>query len=231
MKIAILSDVHSNWAALRTFPEEYDQLWCVGDLVDYGPRPSEVIAEIRKKASVIVSGNHDSAVGHYTDPQCSAPFRRLAAETLQYTRSVCAEEELEFLRNLPRHREVGMGETRFYIVHATPTGSLYAYCPEDSGRWIDEAAQIQADVLVVGHTHMPFIRRAGRTTIVNPGSLGQPKTGLARACYAVWEDGEISLREYEYPVEETIRDIRGMPLSPEDQDALISVLKTGKLPG
>ncbi len=230
MKIAIISDVHANLAALKALPRDYDRLWCVGDLVDYGPRPLEVIREIRKEADVSVSGNHDYAVGNDADPQCSAPFRRLAAETLRYTRRLCSEEELAFLRSLPRHHEVTVGSTRFYLVHATPTDPLFAYCPSDSDRWSREVGAIRADVLIVGHTHTPFWQTVGSTTIINPGSLGQPKTGCPLACYAVWEDGKISLREYEYPLEETIRDIRAMPLSPQDQDALICVLRTGALP-
>jgi len=230
MKIAIVSDIHANLAALRALPQDYDQLWCAGDLVDYGPRPVEVIREIRRRAAVVVSGNHDYAVGYDADPQCSAPFRRLAVETLRYTRALCSEEELESLRGLPRHHEVTVGSTRFYLVHAVPTDPFYTYCPEDSDRWIREVDAIHADVLIVGHTHTPFWHEVGHTTIVNSGSLGQPKSGRSLACYALWEDGKISLREYEYPPEEAIRDVRAMPLSRQDQDALISVLETGKLP-
>ena len=88
----------------------------------------------------------------------------------------------------------------------------------------------RSDVLIVGHTHTPFIRHVGKTIVVNPGSLGQPKTGRPLACFAVWEDGHLSLKEYEYPIEDTIRQIRMMPITKEDQDALIVVLKTGFLP-
>ena len=231
MKIAIISDIHANLAALRALPERnYDQLWCAGDLVDYGPRPRKVVNEIQSCAAVVVSGNHDYAAGFSADPQCSAPFRRLAAETLRYTQEICSDDHLLFLRNLPRSRSVAIGRTRFHIVHATPSDPLFAYCPEDSEQWIREVEAIETDVLIVGHTHTPFIRVVGRTTIVNPGSLGQPKTGRPRACYAVWEDGAFSLKEYEYPIDETIRDIRGMPIVEADQVALISVLETGALP-
>jgi protein phosphatase len=120
--------------------------------------------------------------------------------------------------------------TRFYLVHACPTDPLFGYCTEKSDRWKDEVLRIDTDVLFVGHTHTPFIRNIGKTTIVNPGSLGQPKTGRPLACYAVWEDGTISLKEYPYPLKETAEQIRLMPISPDDQDALISVLETGALP-
>lgn len=231
MKIAIISDVHANLAALRTFPEKCcDQIWCLGDLVDYGPRPEEVIQWVKERCSVLVRGNHDNAVGFGVDPQCSEPFKRLAFETMAYSRSVCPEEDFKYLRDLPVQREMTVGSTRFYLVHAMPSSPLFGYCAEKSERWKEETILIDADVLLVGHTHTPFIRKIGKTTIVNPGSLGQPKTGRPLACYAVWEDGDVSLREYAYPLEETIRDIHRMPISQEDQNALVAVLKTGALP-
>ncbi len=231
MKIVIVSDIHANLAALEALPErQYDQLWCIGDLVDYGPNPREVIAWVQANARVVVRGNHDYAAGFKADPQCSAPYRRLAAETLRYTLDVCTENELSYLKNLPVYREIPVGQTNFYLVHATPTDPLFGYCSETSPSWREQARCIDADVLVVGHTHTPFIRKEGNTTILNPGSLGQPKTGRPQACYAIWEDGKASLKEYTYPIEDTIRGIRAMPITPEDQDALIAVLHTGAIP-
>jgi len=231
MKIVIISDIHSNLSALESLPEhDYDQLWCIGDLVDYGPKPREVIRWIEDRATVIVCGNHDHAVGFNANPQCSAPFRRLAAETRRFTQDVCTQNDVQFLRRLPLHRELIVNSTSFYLVHAMPTDPLFGYCPENSERWQTEIGWTDADVLVVGHTHTPFTRKIGKTTIVNPGSVGQPKTGRPLACYALWEDGEISLKEYTYPLIDTIREIRKMPISPDDQEALIAVLETGKLP-
>ncbi len=231
MKIVVVSDIHGNQAALEALPErEFDQLWCIGDLVDYGPRPHEVVQWVKQNASVAVRGNHDNAAGFSVDPQCSPPYKRLASETLSYTLEVCTKEDLEFLRSLPLYRKNRVNSTGFHLVHSSPTAPLFGYCPEQSERWLEEVAQIDADVLVVGHTHTPFVRKVGKTTIVNPGSLGQPKTGRPLACYAVWEDGRISLREYAYRLNDTIQQIRAMPISVEDQEALIAVLETGKLP-
>lgn len=231
MRIAIIADVHANLAALNALPgEPYDALWCLGDLVGYGPRPHEVVQEIRNRANITVCGNHDYAAGCSADPHCAPSYRRLAAETLRYAKQDCTAEDLEFLRTLPLHREMKISSTRFYLVHASPTDPLFGYCPEDSPKWQCEVQGINADVLIAGHTHTPFVRIAGNTTILNPGSLGQPKTGRPLACYAVWEDGHISLKEYEYPIEETIRDIRKMPFPEDDQDALIHLLRTGAVP-
>jgi putative phosphoesterase len=231
VKIVIVSDIHANLAALQALPErDFDQLWCVGDVVDYGPNPHQAVQWVQRNAAIAVRGNHDHAAGFSVDPQCSLPYKRLAAETLRYTQEVCTKEDLKFLRDLPFSCEISANLTRFYLVHATATDPLYGYCPEQSERWLDEVARIDADVLIVGHTHTPFVRTVGRTTIVNPGSLGQPKTGRPLACYAIWEDGLISLKKYPYPLSDTVQQIRLMPISADDQDALIAVLETGVLP-
>lgn len=228
MKIVIVSDIHSNLAALEAFPEKhYDQLWCVGDLVDYGPKPHEVVRWIEQRAALAVRGNHDHAVGFNEDPQCSESFQKLATETRLFTQNACTSGDVEYLRSLPLRHELSVDSTSFYVVHAVPTDPLFGYCPESSERWEKEIEWVHAGVLIVGHTHMPFIRKIGEKTIVNPGSLGQPKTGRPDACYAVWEDGKISLKEYRYPLNDTIREIRRMPIAPDDQDALIAVLETG----
>jgi len=230
VKIVIISDIHANLAALQALPErQYDQLWCIGDLVDYGPNPHEVVEWVQANATVVVRGNHDHAAGFSVDPQCSAPYKRLVAETLRLTMQVCTSEDLNYLKNLPIYREVSVGSTRFYLVHAVPTDPLFGYCPELSPSWREQVNCVDTDVLVVGHTHTPFVRREEKTTILNPGSLGQPKTGRSLACYAVWKEGEILLQEYEYPINDTIREIRAMPIPTEDQDALITVLRTGEI--
>jgi putative phosphoesterase len=231
VKIAIISDIHANFAALEAFPErDYDQLWCLGDLIDYGPKPVEVIRKLKKTATITVRGNHDHAVGFNVDPQCSLPFKKMAAETREFTQRICGPDELEYLRSLPVQREVNIEGTRFYLVHAMPTNPLFGYCSADSDQWEKELEWVRAEVLVVGHTHTPFIRRIGNRTVVNPGSLGQPKTGRSLACYAIWEDGELSLKEYPYPVNATIDATRAMPISREVQEDLIATLATGAAP-
>jgi putative phosphoesterase len=228
MKIVIISDIHANLAALRALPERgYDQLWCIGDLVDYGPKPHEVVQWVKHHATLAVRGNHDHAAGFSVDPQCSPAFKKLADETLRYTLSVCNEEDLSYLRNLPIQREVTADSTQFYLVHAMPTDPLFGYCPEESELWLNQVDWINADMLVVGHTHTPFLKRVGLTTILNPGSLGQSKTGRPLACYAVWEDGKIARKEYEYPLADTIHGIREMPIDSESKNALIAVLESG----
>ncbi len=185
---------------------------------------------MRQQAKLTVRGNHDHAAGFSVDPQCSAQFKKLAEDTLRYTQAVCTQDDFGYLRSLPVRQELTVNSTHFYLVHAMPSDPLFGYCPKDSDLWTQEVMGINAAVLIVGHTHTPFVRREGNTTILNPGSLGQPKTGRPLACYAVWQDGHLSLKEFEYPVAETIRGIRAMPISSEEQETLIGLLQTGALP-
>jgi predicted phosphodiesterase len=95
---------------------------------------------------------------------------------------------------------------------------------------VNDCKKLGVDIVLVGHTHIPFIRRINGQLLVNPGSIGQPKTGKPDACYAVWENGRVSLRTYAYPLDQTIEKIRLMPISENIQQNLITVLESGGLP-
>ncbi len=225
MRILIASDFHANLEAVRALPESHDERWVLGDLVNYGPNPCEVIEFVRTHASLAVRGNHDHAAGYNWDPKCSERFRCRAEETGRYTRAVIAKDQREFLRSLPLTAERWVGGVRFSLCHAAPPDPLYEYRAPDSPLWDAEIERASADVLLVGHTHLPFCRRLGSRMAVNPGSVGQPKHGFARVCYALWEDGQVRLEAVEYPVEETVGKIRALPVSPEVRDELIAVLR------
>jgi predicted phosphodiesterase len=229
-KIVILSDIHGNYEALKALPEDYDELWVLGDLVNYGPQPTEVVEFVRQKASLVVRGNHDDAVAFGRDPRCSRAFREAAEETRRYTASLLSDKQKGYLADLPYYRWVQRGGWTFYLCHAVPSDPLYAYCDEDAGRWRKELSVAGTDFLFVGHTHVQFSVREGEQLVVNPGSIGQPKDSRPSACYAVWENGSVSLRSYSYPIERTARHIRAMPVSSEVQEFLVEVLRAGAVP-
>jgi putative phosphoesterase len=231
MKIAIIADIHSNLEALEAFPETYDELWVLGDLVNYGPNPVEAVEWIRRRASLIVRGNHDHAVGFGEEARCSARFREMAEATRKYTETVLSAEQKTFLRDLPECLCREVEGTVFFLCHATPSNPLSEYRSSDSPRWEIEEAVVGADVVLAGHTHLPFVRNFGGKIIANPGSLGQSKAGNAAARYAVWEDGCIELRSYVYPVEKTIRKIDSLPISQKAKQELAAVLRTGSVGG
>lgn len=228
MKIVVVSDIHANLAAIKAFPEErYDQLWCLGDIVNYGPQPQEAIRWIKTYAQAAVRGNHDHAVAFAVVPECSVAWLSLASVTRLYTQRVCSPADIDFLRELPLRKEVVLGGAKFQLTHGCPSDPLFGYLPENSDQWPREVERANADFLFVGHMHTPFIRRIDGCTIVNPGSLGQPKTGRQLACYAVWEDGRVELKEYAYPVEDTVTEIRQMGIPQRDQEALVASLRNG----
>jgi putative phosphoesterase len=229
VKIVVITDLHGNFDALRALPEVYDELWVLGDLVNYGPEPAAVVDFVKAKSTVTVRGNHDHSIAFDVDPRCTPRYQKMAETTRQYTASVLDKDQKAFLRQLPLHAELRRQDTRFYLCHAKPSDPLFGYCPEDSKDWVSEVERVDADVLLVGHTHTPFIRQIGNRLVVNPGSLGQPKTGKPDACYAVWEDGALELKSFPYAVDETVGKMKALAFSSDVERDLITVLKTGSV--
>ena len=229
MKVAIISDLHGNYEALRSLSEKYDELWVLGDLVNYGPEPAAVVDFIERNGTIVVRGNHDHAIGYDVDPRCTARYQKMADVTRKYTASVLNKHQKEYLRQLPLNLELQRQDTRFYVCHARPSDPLYGYCPEESQEWVQELQHVRADVLLVGHTHIPFVRRIGDRSVVNPGSLGQPKTGKSDACYALWEDGLFQLKSFAYPVQETVDRLKALGFPSDVEKDLIPVLQTGSV--
>jgi len=229
MKIVIISDLHANWDALSALPEKGDELWVLGDLVNYGPEPSEVVDYVLSNASVAVRGNHDHSVGYDTDPRCTPAYAKMAEATRRMSLRVLSPVQKRLLHDLPTSLTLEREGFHFYLCHARPTDPLYGYCPADSDEWRDELEEVKTDVLLVGHTHTPFIRNIGKQVVVNPGSLGQPKTGSPDACYAVWEDGRFELKSFPYPVEKTIVKIDQLDLHADLKEKLTKVVTTGSI--
>jgi putative phosphoesterase len=229
LRILIASDLHANLEAVRSLPSDYDQLWILGDIVNYGPDPSEVIEFVREHASLVVRGNHDDAIGFDRDPQCSPAFRRMAEETGRFTMSVVSQQEREFLRGLPLAAGRDIDGIRFFLCHAAPGNPLHEYRSADSDLWTKDTAQKFCDVLLAGHTHVPFCRSVRARRVANPGSVGQSKHDGGRACYAIWEDGELRLESVGYAIEKTVAKLRNLPVSPEVREQLEAVLHTGSL--
>ncbi|MBV8362636.1 MAG: metallophosphoesterase family protein [Deltaproteobacteria bacterium] len=231
MRICIISDLHANLEALYALPQSYDELWVLGDLVNYGPDPAAVLEFVRSHASLVIRGNHDHAVGFAADCGCSPRFLTMAEATRDYTIATLSDRDKQYLRQLPTSARRQIEETTFFLCHASPANLLYEYRPPDSPLWDGaEEASRGANVILAGHSHLQFSRRCGERIVINPGSLGQSKMGNPFARYAVWEDGHFELRACEYPVETTARKITAMPVPDEVKRDLIDVLRTGTVP-
>lgn len=180
MRLLIISDIHANPWALRAIEKDagpVDGILCAGDVVSYGPDPYAAIAWLRDRNAVVVRGNHDHAVAFNADPK-AAPAKRVAALTMRdWTRGVLGPNALAWLVALPRQLKREFAGTDFTLTHATPRDPLYDYhlTPDIADAALGEMVQgVDADVLVLGHTHLPLLRRHGKLQIVNPGSAGQP---------------------------------------------------------
>jgi protein phosphatase len=170
MKVVIISDLHANVEALAVLPREYDELWVLGDLVNYGPNPAEVVEFVRSRAKHVVRGNQDEFLGWGDDPRCPGPFRELATVTGEFTRTRLTERDNTFLRELPLQMQLQVGHTRFWLCHAMPSDPLYGYGPPESEGWNEECVRTPAEILLVGHSHMQFMKKVGDCLLVNPGS-------------------------------------------------------------
>jgi predicted phosphodiesterase len=235
MKMLIISDIHGNWPALEAVlaaEPKVDQVLCLGDLVNYGPQPVECVEWAMRNLTGdwLVQGNHDRAVGLGESARCSAAYEPLASATQQVSERLVPDEMKRFLAGLQPLQRFKLDAAVCAACHAVPSDPLYHYLPEDAAvrLWESELNGINyPDFLFVGHTHVPMKTRFRRTLVVNPGSVGQPKTGNARACYAIWDDGEVTLRQAGYDVEKTVAAYHGLGLEPHVAGVLAEILRTG----
>ena len=218
MRYLVISDIHSNWEALKAVLEaaegRYGRILCCGDLVGYGPHPNAVVDWVRENVAAVVRGNHDKASCGISDAQ---DFNSVARAAALWTRQELSVENLNYLRSLPAGPLVLGG---FQILH----GSVR---DEDDYVFLARDAQEDFDALgypltFFGHTHQQggFVRvaphrinvvqpppgagiasadlelREREQYLLNPGSVGQPRDGDPRAAFAIYDEGQARLVEY-----------------------------------
>jgi putative phosphoesterase len=229
MRILVIADVHANWPALQAvLAQPYDLCLCLGDLVDYGVDPVPCIRAVRDKAQYVVRGNHDHGVAQDVRVSGRTGFKYLTGVTRVVTREQVKDDDLRFLSRLPLTRLLTLETTRYFLVHATPRDPLDEYGPPDEQFWQKRLQNVEADVVCVGHTHVPYVMEVGDKLVINPGSIGQPRDGDPRASFAVIEDYKVELLRAEYPVEETVATIQASSLPETAKDLLTEVVRTGK---
>ncbi len=150
----------------------------------------------------------------------------IAEATRRFTSSVLSDAQKAYLRDVPLHAEAVRCGKRFHLTHAMPSNPLYGRCQPNGEQWIGEIEAVSADILLVGHTHVPFIRTIGDKILLNPGSIGQPRTSGSLASYAVWWNGEFELKTFRYPVQNTIAKLRALSLPQPVESELVGILQT-----
>jgi len=224
MKLLIMSDIHGNWPALEAVLQaepDWDTVAFCGDVVDYGPCPVECIAWLRDHASHLVRGNHDNALAFNLDCHCMGTFREYSLATRAWHRALIGDRDRTFLRGMLTLEFFEWGGKHFRMAHATPQGDLFEYLRMD--QWGERVAGLDADFVLLGHTHVQGMRSFGRITVVNPGSVGLARDGGGEACYAVFEEGRMTMKRISYDVERTVALLRQSPLSPAVIDGLAHV--------
>jgi putative phosphoesterase len=227
-RIAVITDIHANLPALEAALRRIDELgietvYCGGDLVGYGPHPNEVCALIADRGIPTIYGNYDYAIARDRD-DCGCAYitpedRELGQRSVVWTLAHTDADAKEFMRGLPFDLWFDVGASSVHLVHGSPR-KVNEYLFEDKPASLYErlAAAEDADVLLFGHTHKPWVREYGGVLFVNCGSVGKPKDGDPRGAFAVLDASSGSL-------EVTIERVA------YDADAVAAEVKAAGLPG
>lgn len=214
MRYAIISDLHSNLRAFQAVLEHLEvggpveEIWCLGDVVGYGPSPNECISLLRSYPHVCIAGNHDwAAVGRLD----IADFNPEAASAALWTSRQLRPESRAFVEALP----LTLTRGDFTLAHGTPLNPIWEYLLSERAARVS-FTHFGTRYCLVGHSHVPvlfhldeegrvglqdmprdrpFRLEAGRW-ILNPGSVGQPRDGDPRASYVVYEGDTEEFRQF-----------------------------------
>jgi diadenosine tetraphosphatase ApaH/serine/threonine PP2A family protein phosphatase len=229
-RVAVISDVHGNRHALEAVleavaAEEPDEVWCLGDLVGYGPQPNECCRTIAAHADLCLAGNHDLVV---LGSLSIHDFAGDAAAAAQWTQTILANDAREFLAGLGSSARRNGVE----LFHGSARDPVWEYVLSEEAAWWTLQATT-APIVLVGHSHVPLaifldgedlggglapeatvVDLAAGRWLLNPGSVGQPRDGDPRAAYLLLEPGRrASFHRVKYPIDRTQDEIRerGLP--------------------
>jgi diadenosine tetraphosphatase ApaH/serine/threonine PP2A family protein phosphatase len=227
LSIAVVSDVHANLHALEAVLAEvdaggFDEVWCLGDLVGYGPRPNECVALLQERASICLAGNHDLVV---LGKIAIATFGGEAGTAAAWTREVLGDAARAFLTTLVSSAMATGAE----LFHGSPRDPVWDYVTSDeAAHW--SFLGTSEPLVLVGHSHVALhfqelapgelapegtsVELTPGRHILNPGSVGQPRDGDPRAAWLELDisSGRATFRRTEYPVERTQAEMRELGL-------------------
>jgi len=214
MRYAIIGDIHSNLDAFEAVLADiktrggFDEIWCLGDVVGYGPEPHACIKILQQYKHICVAGNHDWAAIGKID---TSNFNPDAARANQWTARQLTTTDLSYLQNLP----VKLTQGDFTLVHGSPRQPIWEYLLSIEGAR-DSFSYFDTNFCLVGHSHMPLIFRENKDGtcfiakvpkslrlgvenhrfIINPGSVGQPRDGNPRASYMLYNSDDQIMYHY-----------------------------------
>lgn len=187
MKIALIADIHSNMEAFEAVLKHIDNqriknIICIGDIVGYGANPNECCDIIKQRKIPTCMGNHD--INAVTLKEITR-FNDYAQAALQWTNKQLTEANKKFLQKLPKILNIKLANKTILAVHGSLNDPLFEYIyPTTSDTVIkDLLTRSKSNILIMGHTHMPFIKRYEFKLVLNPGSVGQPRDNIPEASY------------------------------------------------
>ena len=228
MRMGIFSDIHGNLPALQAVMADITEqrlttIFCLGDLVGYGASPNEVIERIRTEGMPTIMGNYDDGVGFDRD-ECGCAYREpvekeLGERSFAWTKTHVTLDNKAFLRTLLPDLRFNVDNKRVLLVHGSPR-KINEYLFEDRALSSFQrlAASSNADIIVFGHTHKPYVKDVDGVMFLNVGSVGKPKDGDWRACYAILEMGDtptVRFQRVVYDVKKAADAIRATELPRE----------------
>lgn len=180
--IGVISDIHANIDALDAVfsdmkEKNIDMVLCTGDIVGYHTFPDEVVKRIQKENVICIRGNHDNDVVNKQFNITRSP------DIFRVTYDLLSDESLEWLATLPVTREITVEECTILMTHGSPS-DLEEYLFEGSEEATAYASECTNDILLSGHTHLPWVKEIEGTLFVNSGSVGKPKIGKPVATWA-----------------------------------------------
>jgi diadenosine tetraphosphatase ApaH/serine/threonine PP2A family protein phosphatase len=229
LRVAVLSDVHANLHALAAVlaevdPGHFDAIWCLGDLVGYGPNPNECVALLQERAAICLAGNHDLVVLGKIPIDA---FAGEAAAAARWTQTVLDDSARTFLGTLQPQAAAPGAE----LFHGSPRDPIWDYVLSDESA-ASALALTEAPLVLVGHSHVALEISDGEELrgepapagarlelgtlrrLLNPGSVGQPRDGDPRAAWLEidFDTAWATFRRTDYPVEQTQRELRELGL-------------------
>lgn len=225
MKVALIGDVHANLPALEAVLEHAslqgcETIWNVGDFVGYNAFPEEVVQRLREVCAISIVGNYDLKVLKF--PQKDAKWRRKKLPqkwlAFKWAYEHLSEQSRSYLASLSREARIEIDGHRVLLTHASPAAiDEHLYEDTDEERLRELATEAAADIIIFGHSHVPFTRDTDGVLFINTGSVGRQDDGDPRACYGLLEVGEgrLSVQHFrlDYDVEAAVAAMRrhGLP--------------------
>lgn len=225
MKIAIISDIHGNIHGLKRVLSDLpkiDTIICAGDITGFYPFINEVINELKKNNVISVRGNHDQ---YLIDGRAPEGKRGEIKNSVERMKKLISVEGFDYIKNLPEYIKTTFDKRRVLITHSSPWNHLEERIYPDYPNF-DRFLNVGADVVILGHTHYPLVKKVGKITIVNPGSCGQPRDEN-RLSYTLWDTKMNSFenRRLVWDIERFIKEAKSMGT----EDSLFEVFKRTNL--